>query len=127
VAGRDLRRHLSARREQKVIANKPADLSDGCYLSATQRIQEKLVYPPVGQCGAAYPVAANPRIVAGADVGMSTLKCALKPLNFSDYPVAFTVEDQAKLRRAFPTGVCDYGRPGVGRQPPSGTWIDYTR
>lgn len=113
--------------QQKVIANKPADLGDGCYLSATQRIQERLVYPPAGQCGAAYPVAANPRIVAGADVGMSTLKCALKPLDLRAYPVAFTAADQAKLRRAFPTGVCDYSRPGSGQKPPSGTWIDYSR
>jgi hypothetical protein len=112
--------------QHKVIANKPADLGDGCYLSATQRIQEQLVYPPAGRCGAAYPVAANPRIVAGADVGMSTLKCALKPLNFHDYPVAFTVADQEKLRGAFPAGVCDYSRPGIGQKPPSGTWIDYS-
>jgi hypothetical protein len=112
---------------RKVIANKPADLGDGCYLSATQRIQERLVYPPAGQCGAAYPVAANPRIVAGADVGMSTLKCALKPLDLRDYRVAFTEADQEKLRRAFPTGVCDYARPGIGQRPPAGTWIDYSR
>jgi hypothetical protein len=58
---------------------------------------------------------------------MSTLKCAVKPLDFRDYPVAFTPADQAKLRRAFPTGVCDYRRPGIGQQPPSGTWIDYGR
>jgi len=75
----------------------------------------------------AYPVAANPRIVAGADVGMSTLKCALKPLDLDDYPAAFTEADRAKLRQAFPAGVCDYGRPGIGQEPPSGTWIDYTR
>jgi hypothetical protein len=112
--------------QQKVLANKPADLSDGCYLSATQRIQEKLTYPPAGKCGAAYPVAANPRIVAGADVGMSKLKCALKPLDFRQYPVAFSAADRAKLRRAFPAGVCDYGRPGIGQKAPSGTWIDYT-
>jgi hypothetical protein len=111
---------------QKVLANKPADLSDGCYLSATQRIQEKLVYPPAGQCGAAYPVAANPRIVAGSDVGMSTLKCALKALDFRQYRVAFSAADQAKLRQAFPAGVCDYSRPGVGQRPAAGTWIDYT-
>lgn len=112
--------------QQKVIANRPADLSDGCYLSATQRIQEKLTYPPAGQCGAAYPVAANPRIAAGSDVGMSVLKCSLKALDFGDYPVTFTAADQARLRQAFPAGVCDYQRPGVGQQPPSGTWIDYS-
>ena len=113
--------------QEKVIANKPADLGDGCYRSATQRIKEKLTYPPAGQCGAAYQVAANPRIAAGSDVGMSTLKCTLKPLDFHGYGVKFSAADQAKLRQAFPGGVCDYSRPGVGQKPASGTWIDYTR
>ncbi|MDX6258631.1 MAG: hypothetical protein QOH84_319 [Kribbellaceae bacterium] len=44
--------------QQKVIANKPADLSDGCYLSATQRIQQKLVYPP--RASAALPIRSRP-------------------------------------------------------------------
>jgi hypothetical protein len=113
--------------QQKVIANKPADLTDGCYLSATQRIQEKLVYPPAGQCGAAYPVAANPRIAAGSDVGMTALKCSLKPLNLGSYGVTFSAADKAKLREAFPSGVCDYTRPGIGQRPPAGTWINYSR
>ncbi|NEA30626.1 DUF6351 family protein [Streptomyces sp. SID13031] len=113
--------------QEKVIANKPAVLSDGCYLSATQRIQEKLVYPPAGKCGAAYPVAANPRIAAGSDVGMSKLKCSLRAPNPREYGVVFSPVDLAKLRQAFPSGVCDYSRPGVGQQPASGTWIDYTQ
>ncbi len=111
--------------QQKVIAHKPGDLGDGCYLSASLRIREKLAYPPAGECGAAYPVAANPRIAAGADVGMSTLKCALKPLDVRRYGVKFSPADQAKLRQAFPSGVCDYSRPGVGQQRPAGTWISY--
>ncbi|MGW6278314.1 DUF6351 family protein [Kribbella sp. NPDC055071] len=113
--------------QQKVIANKPADLSDGCYLSATQRINEKLTYPPTGQCGTAYQVAANPRLVAEEGLSLTTLKCALKPLNLRDYPGTFTAADKAKLRQAFPTGVCDYSRPGIGQRPPAGTWINYSR
>ncbi|TDW21952.1 DUF6351 family protein [Kribbella kalugense] len=109
--------------QQKVIADKPADLSDGCFLSPTQRIQEKLVYPPAGKCGAAYPVAANPRIAAGSDVGMTTLKCALKPLDFS----GFSAADRVKLRQAFPSGVCDYSKPGIGQRPPAGIWLNYLR
>jgi hypothetical protein len=109
-----------------VIADKPADLNDGCYLSATERIQEPLSYPPAGKCGAAFPVAANPRIAAGSDVGVSKLKCVLKPLNFSDYAAAFTLADRATLRKAFPSGVCDYTRPGVGQQPPAGPWLNFS-
>ncbi len=28
-------------------------------------------------------------------------------------------------RPIFPTGVCDYSKPGVEQQPPLGTWLDY--
>ena len=58
---------------------------------------------------------------------MSKLKCALKPLDLNRYGVAFSAADKAKLRQAFPGGVCDYSRPGIGQKPASGTWIDYTR
>jgi hypothetical protein len=112
--------------QEKVIANKPADLTDGCYLSPTERIQQNLTYPPTGQCGAAYPVAANPRIAAGSDVGLTTLKCALKPLDFRQYPVTFSPTDKTKLQQAFPTGVCNYTHPGPAQQPPTGSWINYT-
>jgi hypothetical protein len=37
----------------------------------------------------------------------------------------FTDVEKAQLRAAFATGVCDYQRPGVGRQRPSDTWLDY--
>jgi hypothetical protein len=112
-------------RAAKVIANKPRDLTDGCFVSATERISEKLTYPPSGRCGQLYPVAANPRLVAGSKLSMSTVKCRLTPLNFRDYPVTFTTEEKALLRRAFPTGVCDYGRRGVSERPSGGTWRTY--
>ena len=55
----------------KVVANKPADLGDGCYTSPTERIVEPLTYPAAGRCGALYPIAANPRLVAGSDLSMN--------------------------------------------------------
>jgi hypothetical protein len=106
----------------KVIANKPRDLADGCYVSATERITEPLTYPPAGRCGQLYPVAANPRLVAGSKLAMTTIKCRLKPLDFGDYPVTFTNEEKTLLRQAFPTGVCDYTRKGVSERPARGTW-----
>ncbi|WP_439378689.1 DUF6351 family protein [Amycolatopsis lexingtonensis] len=112
-------------RRQKVLANRPADLGDGCYVSASARITEKLTYPASGQCGALYPVAANTRMVAGEGLALDVLKCRLKPVDFRDYPVTFTPADQQRLRAAFPGGVCDYSRPGVGQRPPLGTWLSY--
>jgi len=115
--------HRSA--QQKVLDDKPSGLTDGCYLSATDLVHQSLTDPGTGQCGAAYPVASNPRLVAGEPLTMDDLKCSLKPLDFRDYPVTFTAAEQAELRRAFPTGVCDYRRPGVGVRAPIASWLSY--
>ncbi len=111
----------------KVIADKPTGLGDGCYLSATNRIVEQLTYPASGQCGAVYPVGANTRLVAGQKLSQEVLKCRLKPLDWTDYaPARFTAAEKAQLRSAFPRGVCDYSKSGVGQQRPRGVWLDYS-
>ncbi len=110
--------HRSAQR--KVLADKPADLTDGCFLSATDLVHQTLTDPGTGQCGAAYPVASNPRLVAGAPLTMSALKCSLKPLNFRDYPVTFTAAEQAEpARRSRPASATTAGRASAfaGRSP----------
>jgi len=109
----------------KVIADRPGDLGDGCYLSATQRILAPVTDPASGPCAAQYPVATNPRLVSGEPLAMNVLKCALVPLDFDSYPVTFTAAEKAQLRATFPTGVCDYRRPGVGAQRPISTWLSY--
>ena len=109
----------------KVLTDRPADVGDGCYLSPTQRILEPLTDPAGGQCAAQYPVGANTRLVAGEELSLDVMKCRLRPLDFGDYPVTFTADEQAMLRAAFPSGVCDYGRPGVGQVRPRGTWLSY--
>ncbi len=112
-------------RSAKVAADRPADVSDGCFLPGGTLVHEPLSYNGSGQCATAYPVAANTRLVAGQPLTMTALKCALKPLSFRDYPVAFTAAQRDKLRAAFPTGVCDYSRRGVGVVPPGGPWRSY--
>jgi hypothetical protein len=112
-------------RASKVIANKPADLGDGCYLSPSERIQEPLDHPGEGRCAQLYPQAANPRLVAGANLSMTTLKCRLHPIDFDDYPVRFTDAQRAALREAFPGGVCDYERTGVEERTAKRTWQRY--
>jgi hypothetical protein len=112
-------------RSAKVAANRPADLSDGCFLTDGTLVREPLSYGGSGVCASLFPVAANTRLVAGAPLSMRVLKCALRPLDLTDYPVTFTDEQVATLRAAFPTGVCDYRRRGVGQRHPAGTWLDY--
>src|SRR5580698_767685 len=115
--------HRSA--QQKVLADKPAGLTDGCFLSASDLVHQTLTDPATGQCATQFPVASNPRLVAGQGLAMTQLKCSLRPLDFRSYPVTFTAAEQQELRQAFPSGVCDYHRPGAGQQPPIGSWLSY--
>ena len=115
--------HRSA--QQKVLADKPAGLTDGCFLSATDLVHQTLTDPATGQCATQFPVASNPRLVAGQGLAMTQLKCSLRPLNFHLYPVTFTAAEQQELRQAFPSGVCDYNRPGAGQRWPIGSWLSY--
>ncbi|MEV4939724.1 DUF6351 family protein [Streptomyces zaomyceticus] len=117
----------SRSQQEKVIANKPAGLSDGCYLTPTQRVHAPLTYPASGPCADEYPISADPRLRAGEPLAESTLKCALRPLDFADYPVTFTPAQRAQLLQTFATGVCDYTRPGPGQSERPSTWIDYSR
>jgi hypothetical protein len=60
---------------------------------------------------------ASPRQVAGGPLAENILKCQLKPLNSADYaPIVFTSEQLTHLHAAFPDGVCDWSKPGVGQQ-----------
>lgn len=110
--------------EVKIRLDKPANLTDGCFLNGTF-VHETLTYGGHGACETQFPAFSDPRLVAGEPLADNILKCQLKPLNFSDYSVTFTPAEMAELRSAFPTGVCNYQRPGVGQQPPLGTWLSY--
>jgi Tannase-like family of unknown function (DUF6351) len=117
--------HSHRSQQEKVLADKPAGLGDGCYLSASQRITAPVTDPATGPCAALYPVGQDPRIAAGESLSMSVLKCRLVPLRFSSYPVSFTPAEKAELQAAFPAGVCDYNLPGIGQRPPLAPWLSY--
>ena len=70
------------------------------------------------------PYYADPRIAAGGPASDDVIKCNLRPLDRADYQVAFSDDQWARLQRAFPAGVCDYDRPGVGQQP-SIPWMTF--
>ena len=60
---------------------------------------------------------ASPRQVAGGSIEENILKCQLKPLNAAEYaPATITAGQLTRLNAVFPTGVCDWSKPGVGQQ-----------
>jgi hypothetical protein len=59
----------------------------------------------------------TPAMVAGEGIETDTNKCRLKPLRRADYyPISFTDEQWSQLETAFPSGVCDFTKPGVDQQ-----------
>ena len=49
-----------------MVSDKPAGLTDGCFMTATDRIPEaRLTDPATGRCAATYPVGSDPRLQAG--------------------------------------------------------------
>ncbi len=116
------KRHM--RQTDKVVQNKPADLHEGCYTKdATPAfIAEHQVRGP-SACHDLYPSNSFPREVAGADVAADIIKCQTKPPRQSDYAVSFTATQWSRLQAIFPSGVCDWSKPGDEQQEPIGTWI----
>jgi hypothetical protein len=94
-------------REEKIALNRPAAAHDLCY------------YPDQGRvCDTVFGPAGNPRWAAGGSIAQDIIKCQLKSLVRSDYaPILFTDAQWAALVKAFPTGVCDWSKLGVGQQP----------
>lgn len=109
----------------RVRRNKPSGLADACWDAAGTRIVEPATYAGGGQCNTLYPSFANPRIVAGMSLRHDVLKCQLKPVAASDYARPLSGAQLARLRAAFPDGVCDFSKPGVEQQPLGGTWFAY--
>jgi hypothetical protein len=107
----------------KIRRAKPADLVDACFTqNGTVKIAEPQVFQGPTRCNQLYPSFSTPRMVAGEPVSNDVLKCRLNGVKVSDYSVAFTSAQAARLRKIFPKGVCDFSQPGVGQEPTEGTW-----
>jgi hypothetical protein len=99
---------------QKTIADKPSAVVDRC--TTAEGIPAPCVVPASG----------SPRLGAGEPIVNDYWKCPLRPLTHQDFPptVTFTPAEWAQLQAAFPTGVCDWTKPAVGRQR-SVAWLTY--
>jgi hypothetical protein len=102
---------------QKIIQDRPDTVDDRC----TDGNDHLL---PSSECDAVVQAYSDPRLQAEMPMTNDTMKCELKPLDRSDYPVQFTDDQWAALQKAFPNGVCNYRQPGVDRTP-TATWQSY--
>ncbi len=104
---------------QKIIQDKPADVTDECYSGTGTMLSHSLC--PAGVVN----VEGTPRTVAGDSITTDDNKCQLQPLNRNAYGgVTFTDAEWAQLQQTFPTGVCNFSKPGVGQQPTI-PWMTY--
>lgn len=88
------------------------------------------------RCNAMYPASSFPRFEAGEPLQARSMQCQFRPVTAADYagyasrnPAwtgATRDADIAALRAVFPSGVCDYTKPGLQEQPLAGTWIQIT-
>ena len=107
------------RKQKQVIAAKPAAAHDLCYLTGDTNFTTPVTDMAVCDADPRLPKHASPRQVADGSITEDILKCHLKRIDTADYlPVVFNAMQLQRLYAAFPDGVCDWNRPGVGQRPP---------
>ena len=106
---------------------KPAGAVDACFTGTGQTIAAGrevwagiLDHRAAGPCTTAYPLHSTSRIVAGGPLRGGVYKCALQPVWLAMVRGLYggwrpSAAERARLEQIFPTGVCDYSRPDVGR------------
>lgn len=109
----------------KTVSLRPTDAIDAWFDEDERKHAEPATLDPSSAFNQAYPVHGNPRIAAGGPQTNDILKCQLKPVDLSDYEVTFNEDQLRRLEQVFPTGVCDFGKPGVGQVEQSGTYVKY--
>ena len=110
---------------EKVVRNKPADAVDAYWTPDGKRVNEVASWDPATSWNKTYPIHLEPRLIAGAPITNDVMKCQLKPVDFSAYQVTFSKAQQARMKKVFPDGVCDWSKPSVGYSLIKGTYQRY--
>jgi len=110
---------------EKVARNRPKSISDTCVATDGEVIEEPTAYNGSDRCVRLYPTYGDPRIASGAPLANDVVKCALKPVNRGDYKQKLNDDQLARLEAVFPSGVCDYTKPGIGQRVPIVTWQSF--
>jgi hypothetical protein len=91
-------------------------------LSPGTDIPERQEASGSGVCQSTFTARSEPRMVAGGPLADDVIKCTLKPVDPADYGPALSAAQLDQLRQAFPSGVCDYSKPGAGEVSKSVVW-----
>ena len=102
---------------RKIIVNRPDSVTDRC--TDGQGNDQ-----PASVCDSTVTSYGTPRQGAEGPLAEDVMKCRLKPMRRADYPVAFTDQQWSRLQQAFPGGVCDYSKRGVGQRGAI-PWLTY--
>jgi hypothetical protein len=102
---------------EKIREDKPGTVADRCTDGSGNDV-------PAEVCDEAVSAYGTPRFAAGEPHTDDVLKCQLQPMRRADYPATFTDPEWAALQKAFPTGVCNYGAPGVDQHGTT-PWLTY--
>ena len=102
---------------QKIIEDRPASVAPRCTDGEGNEL-------PQESCDSTVQAYGTPRQAADGPATEDVMKCQLKPMRREDYPVSFSDEQWTRLRQAFPGGVCDYTKAGVG-QDGAAAWLTY--
>ncbi len=126
---------------KKIIANKPAEAVDSCWRAdlgvwstdtayCNTGLEPSMAASVVGTGADAipeptqdeWPVYRDTRVAAGEPLTSDVMKCRLKRPDKADYKVHFTATQWARLHAAFPDGVCDWSKPGLGQRKRPPQW-----
>src|SRR4051794_9848670 len=102
---------------RKIIEDKPGSVAPRCTDGQGHEQPSEVCDQTVSAYG-------TPRLGADEPMTDDVMKCQLKPLRRDDYPVTFTDAQWEELKKAFPGGVCDYGKPGVSQHGAT-AWLTY--
>ena len=103
--------------EQKVKSSKLAEAFDYCVLSTDATQSTKVTDKAICDADPLLNPESSPRQVAGGPRAEDVLKCQLKAIDPAEYaPATLTGGQLGRLQAVFPTGVCDWSKPGVSQQ-----------
>jgi hypothetical protein len=110
-----------------VAGAKPAEAVDSCFATDGSLLYRGadawrgiLAPAPAGPCTERFPIHGTSRTIAGGPFDEQHYKCALQPVALAIArnlygPWRPSRTELSRLNQIFPTGVCDYSRPDVGR------------
>jgi hypothetical protein len=119
--------NLAAHPERGAAGTKPAQAVDSCFgtdgtllYRGNDAWRGILDGGPAGPCTQRFPIHGTSRTVAGGPFDEQLYKCALQPVAVAIARGGYgswrpSRAEAERLKQIFPTGVCDFTRPDVGR------------